>query len=160
MDELTLYKVDCQYIPYKTIIDESCDLWVAYSEQCWDGNDVFWVTDSAPLRTTYFSKASTFTLSEMKEMLDQHLIFVPFKLADKAKRKTFDHDKLNARTMIQAAGLRIPKFLKNLRRRKECNGKVRMNCPTCGRINWQYDPHEFDSCTDTSCESHYDSYGT
>jgi len=47
----------------------------------------------------------------------------------------------------------MPDWLKEQNRRKKSrSGKVRWNCPHCGKITWQYSPYDFEGCSDYNCE--------
>lgn len=146
VDALAVYKVDCQHIPYETTLDDSDDF-VAFMKGAWDGNDVYWHANN---RTTDFTLASRFKKTEAAQ-LGECWVVIPFSLADKVKRKTFDHRHFNARTMVQGAGLKTPDHIKRNRRRRGSN-KTRMNCPSCGKLNWQYNPHDFERCSSTLCD--------
>jgi len=106
---LSVFKVDCQYVPHVTEIDAS-NQYVAFVRSKWDGNDLFFLTRTLP--STDFSKAKTFSRGEIEG--DDQLIFIPQSLAEKAKRRTFDYSKLNNRKMVQAMGLRIPDHIKQI----------------------------------------------
>jgi hypothetical protein len=156
VDALTVYKVDCQYIPNETQIPEDADehtLFVAFRPHRWDGNDVFWIQESGT-STTDFTKAVTFTsdssdalFSAVKEMM----IVIPAEMAEQVKRKTFDFSKFDRRKMVQSAGLKQPGWLKQQKRRRY-SGKTRWNCPACGKISWQHNPYDFDGCKDVQCK--------
>ena len=91
-----------------------------------------------------FEDASVFGYPVAKK-LDSSYVVIPFDLADSKKRRTFDFKKLNKRTMVSGAGLKTPEHLKKASRKKE-NPKTRFNCPSCGKINWQDYPHDFEGC--------------
>ncbi|HAK9541006.1 hypothetical protein [Escherichia coli] len=81
------------------------------------------------------------------------IVWLPFSIADAAKRRTFNINNFNRRTMVQGAGLVMPDWLKKQNRRKKSrSGKVRWNCPHCGKITWQYSPYDFEGCSDYNCE--------
>lgn len=144
VDELAVWKVDHQYIPNEIqIIDGVVGYAVFVKGQC-DGNDVFWLNKKSFETSTDFELASYFSLEEITE-LGQQYIAIPYYLADKVKRRTFDFSKYNSRTMTQAAGLKMPAHLKKVKRRVE-NPKSRFNCPSCGKIVWQFNPYDFDHC--------------
>lgn len=145
VDAMAVWKVDCQYIPNKTqpLIDVH-NTYVAFKKGEWDGNDVYWLNIDKCTTSTDFDEASVFGYPIAKK-LDQSYVVIPFAVADKAKRRTFDFRKLNKRTMVQGAGLKMPDHLKRKRRRND-SGKTRFNCPECGKINWQHDPYEFHEC--------------
>lgn len=153
IDSQTVWKVDCQYIPHLSFADPKYQEYVAFQKGRWNGNDVFWITESG-MPTVDFSKAKRFSLDIAKGYAyDEELVYVPFERADKVKRRTFDYSKFNARTMVQGAGLKMPDWLKRKKRRSN-NPKVRWNCPCCGKINWQLNPYDFDGCSDITCDEY------
>lgn len=149
VDALAVWHVDCQYIPTESVIEPGCESYVAYKKGDWNGNDVYWL-QSGGLPTNDFSKAFVFAAANTAE---PGIVWVPFALADKVKRRTFSINELNRRTMVQAAGLVMPDWLKKYnRKQKSRSGKVRWNCPCCGKISWQFNPYDFDGCRDIDCE--------
>ncbi|MDT1853235.1 hypothetical protein FPK68_26270, partial [Acinetobacter baumannii] len=66
--------------------------------------------------STDFEKASYFSKDEVSQ-LDKKYIAIPFHLAEKAKRRTFDFNQYNPRIMTQGAGLKQPEHLKRAKRR-------------------------------------------
>jgi len=153
VDAEAVWKVDCQYIASETLIDQKVDQWCGYKTGRWDGNDVYWLTEGEA--TTDFSQAKTFSLAEVEASISEHIVFIPRSEAEANKRKTFSTHKFNARTMVQGAGLVLPDHEKRRRRRVD-SGKVRWNCPSCGKINWQYNPYDFDGCSDRMCDKWVD----
>ena len=148
VDELAVWKVDHQYIPMETICIDENESYVAYQENKWDGNDVYWMTMFfQPL--TGFNHAYKMDYELAKAFLESAessgYVVIPFSLANKAKRRTFDFRKLNKRTMVQGAGLITPNHLKRSKRRNQ-NPMTRFNCPECGKINWQHNPYDFEGC--------------
>ncbi|EFI3443425.1 hypothetical protein HH349_005279, partial [Escherichia coli] len=102
------------------------------------------------LPTDDFSKATIFSVANKNE---PGIVWLPFSIADAAKRRTFNINNFNRRTMVQGAGLIMPDWLKKQNRRKKSrSGKVRWNCPHCGKITWQYSPYDFEGCRDYNCE--------
>lgn len=111
-------------------------------------NDVYWLSDLLP--TDDFSKARVFSAPAGTET---NLVWLPFALVDAKKRLTFSTQQINRHTMIQGAGLRVPDWLKKMRRRQKTrSGKTRWNCPCCGKISWQFNPYDFEGCRNFSCE--------
>lgn len=146
VDALSVYHVDCQLIPRTDDVGDGKAPYVAFVKNRWDGNDVYWITKTTS--KTDFSQALKF------DQVDESLtgvIWIPFSLADAAKRKTFAIDLLDKRIMIQGAGLKTPKKIARINRRRR-SGKVRWNCPCCGRINWQYNPCDFAGCSNYDCK--------
>lgn len=147
VDALSEWHVDCQLIPSESDFTSKSG-YVAFVKGRWDGNDVYWLTRTAP--KTNFDLAVKF--DEPDHSIEREVVWVPFDLANSVKRKTFKISLLDKRKMIQAAGLRKPEWLKKYERRRD-SGKTRMNCPCCGRINWQFNPYDFESCSNVSCKN-------
>lgn len=148
VDALAIVHVDHQHVSCETIIEPGCNQYVAFKKGCWDGNDLYWVSNGA-LPTTDFMQAALFD----KPGDPTDLVWLPFHIADAAKRRTFPIAMLDHRRMVQAAGLRVPAHIQRARRRKTGSGKVRFNCTDCGRIHWQLNPYEFEGCDDIGCTS-------
>lgn len=147
VDRHAVIHVDHQHVPGATVIEEGCNQYVAFMAGRWDGNDLFWLSDGA-LPSPDFSQA---TIYETPRTESEGVVWLPFHIADSAKRRTFPLHLLNRRRMIQGAGLRVPDWLKALRRRRPASNKTRWNCPTCGRITWQDHPYEFEGCSNLLC---------
>ncbi|WP_434083870.1 hypothetical protein [Escherichia coli] len=149
VDAMAVWHVDCQYIPTESLIESDCTAYVAYKKGSWNGNDVYWLQHGG-LPTDDFSKATIFSVANKNE---PGIVWLPFSIADSAKRRTFNINNFNRRTMVQGAGLVMPDWLKKQNRRKKSrSGKVRWNCPHCGKITWQYSPYDFEGCSDYNCE--------
>ncbi|MBE0467976.1 MAG: hypothetical protein IBX55_00410 [Methyloprofundus sp.] len=148
IDALSKYHVDSQLLPVETTIIDGCAAYVAFQAKRWDGNDVYWLQDNG-LPTTDFSKAKVHSLIGDQ----QGLVWLPFSDADKVKRKVFCVNDIDRRRMITVAGLITPDHVKRAKRRKS-TGKVRWNCPECGKLNWQLNPYDFEGCSDVCCSEH------
>lgn len=149
VDAMAVWHVDCQYIPTESLIESDCTAYVAYKKGSWNGNDVYWLQHGG-LPTDDFSKATIFSVANKNE---PGIVWLPFSIADAAKRRTFNINNFNRRIMVQGAGLVMPDWLKEQNRRKKSrSGKVRWNCPHCGKITWQYSPYDFEGCSDYNCE--------
>lgn len=144
VDEMAVWKVDHQYIPNETQIIDGVVGYAVFVKAQYDGNDVFWLNRKSFETSTDFELASYFSSEEITELGKQY-IAIPYYLAEKAQRRTFDFSKYNPRTMTQGAGLIMPAHLKKDKRRVE-NPKSRFNCPNCGKIVWQFNPYDFDHC--------------
>jgi len=147
VEELSVFHVDCQYLPTETVIEDECREYVAFEKGKWNGNDVYWITNKG-LPTCDFNKAAVFDAPGD----DDQLVWVPLHMACKVRRRTFCIDLINRRRMIQASGLITPDHVKRSRRRKNSSGKTRWNCPACGKISWQYNPYDFEGCNDIYCK--------
>ena len=146
VDQLAVPHVDCQYIPSGDVIEPGCTEYVAFQKARWNGNDVFWRCADGNPRTD-FDMADRFS----KPSNGEGWIWIPWETANSARRPTFDIIHINRRTMIQAAGLVTPLHIQRQRRRSS-SGKTRFNCPSCGRIHWQYNPYDFEGCENINCE--------
>lgn len=146
VDALTVLRVDGQYLPCESSETAGCTQYVAYRQQRWDGNDVYWCQENGR-PTTDFALAMVYEQPTEEE----GLIWVPFHVADAVKRRTFPIACLDRRKMIQAAGLLTPEHIKRQRRRKD-SGKTRWNCTKCGKISWQYNPYDYEGCRDMMCD--------
>lgn len=150
VDAAAIYKVDSQHIPAQPSIPDGVELFAAFAKSKWDGNDVFWLS---PIGVTAdFSDASQLTRNQLVKVSNDFVI-IPYAVADSQKRRTFAHELFNPRTMVQGAGLVLPDHIKRERRAKD-SAKTRWNCPACGKINWQYNPYDFEGCSDRACEEH------
>lgn len=146
IDAAAVWHVDHQHIPCESVIDNNCSEYVAFAKGSWNGNDVYWLSDL--LLTDDFSQARVYNQPDTR---GSSLVWLPFTIADAVKRRTFNINLLNHRTMIQGAGLRQPAWLKRQKRRKS-SGRTRWNCPCCGKISWQENLYDFDGCRDWACE--------
>ncbi|MEE9647950.1 hypothetical protein [Enterobacter soli] len=146
VDALAVYHVDHQHIPGETTLVDGCTQYVAFEKGRWDGNDLYWLSNGS-LPTTNFANASVF--NEPGEL--EGLVWLPFSLVDSKKRRTFAIRQMDARKMVQGAGLRIPDHIRKARRRKGST-KTRWNCPVCGRFVYQDNPYDFEGCNNSLCE--------
>lgn len=145
IDSLAVWKVDHQLIPNKPLITAEVKEYAAFVEGKWDGNDVYWLNIETADTSTDFLKASVLSRANVLG-LSRSYIVIPYSLADQVKRRTFSKRKYNPRVMVQGAGLKMPEHIKRYRRKNE-NPMSRFNCPACGKINWQLNPYDFESCT-------------
>jgi len=147
VDALCVWKVDCQYIKFKyPEVKDPNDEYVAYKKQCWDGNDLGFASE---LHFSYdYSSARVFTSEQIEKIDFDGWVVVPKFHTDEIARRTFQYKNINRRKMISCAGvIGIHKP-----RRRSTTGKERWNCPTCGKINWQYNPYDFEGCNDSNCK--------
>ena len=153
VDALAIYRVDMQHIGCESIDGGDCD-YVAFKSGRYNGNDVYWYYDLQNGNKDYsndFSRAKKYSFREVAMI--RNAVFMPFEVANLVKRKVFEIKYFNAQTMVQGAGLKIPDDIKKCKRRSaRSSGKVRWNCPHCGKISWQLNPYDFDGCLDRSCD--------
>lgn len=151
VDALAVWKVDCQLIPNKSQrFDDIHNTYVAFEKGRWDGNDVYWLNVDTCCTSTDFNKASVVGVERAQNLGDRYVV-MPFALADKVKRRTFEHRNINKRKMVFGAGLKTPEIVRKYQRRKS-DPKHRFNCPSCGRITWQEHPYDFMGCRNIDCE--------
>lgn len=149
IEPLIEWHVDHQYLPNETTLNDPANCYVAFKKGIWDGNDVYWLNVDTCTTSTNFNKASVIGIEKAKK-LDKSYISVPFHIANGAKRKTFDFRKFNLSQMVEDAGLIMPARFKR-KKKKRTTGKSRFNCPSCGRISWQFNPHDFMGCRNIKC---------
>lgn len=151
IDALSKWHVDHQYLPSKTVLNSPMNCYVAFKDRLWDGNDVYWLNTDTCTTSTDFDTANVFD-AEKAEKLDKSYIALPFHLADSVKRRTFDYRLFNPRLMVEEAGLVMPSRFKKKNQKKPSSGKTRWNCPSCGRLSWQFNPHDFMGCRNIKCD--------
>lgn len=147
---LLVMKVDCQYIPTRTEYDPTVDTWLAFKKGSWSGNDVYWRTPTGTSLDVML--AMPIPLCDVNSD-DESTVFVPYDVVMAKKRPTFAMRHFNPRSMVQGAGLKKPEHMKLASRRKS-NPKSRFNCPYCGKLHWQYNPHDFEGCNDRDCKGY------
>ncbi|CAH7395824.1 conserved hypothetical protein [Vibrio chagasii] len=148
VDDLAIWKVDCQHV--NTIDNKNADPneeYLILIKGKYDGNDLFFLSaNTSRTSSCNYEEAKVFNREEAQvAMTDNELWYsvIPKFEADEAARRTFQTKNINRRIMVSGAGatgIRKP-------RARKTTGKVMMNCPSCGKINWQYDPHEFEDCS-------------
>lgn len=157
VNEVSQWRVDSQYVDlkekvYPTIKDPN-DEYVAVLRRHWCGNDlIFSSIREISGRTSNYESAHSFNEAKIKEYMEEssdfgHWVIVPKYLTDEVARRTFQKENIDRRKMITAAGVTGV----HKERKRSTTSKVPMNCPECGRINWQYDPHQFDECANNEC---------
>jgi len=151
VEELTTKRVDHQYVKlhYPESKDPN-DEYVAYRKRVWDGNDLGFAISFKHDYSYDYSFAKVFCENELKNLSAELWEIAPKSHIDNVARRTFQSCNINRRKMISSAGI------KGIRqsRKREPSGKVRMNCTFCGKIAWQLNPYEFESCSDTYCEGY------
>ncbi|MCY9872956.1 hypothetical protein [Vibrio barjaei] len=152
VNDLSIWQVDTQYISkkYPEFTDPNNE-YVACRKGVWNGNDVGF---AATISHNFdYSQARVFTEQEVKAMDIEGWFIVPKFHTDEIARRTFQFPNINRRKMISSAGIvGIRK-----KRPSRSTGRTRWNCPECGKIVWQHDPHTFMSCVDMDCKE-YDGY--
>ncbi|HHY0551898.1 TPA: hypothetical protein ACVU5P_004217 [Vibrio parahaemolyticus] len=148
VNELAQWRVDSQLInlkesSYPYVVDPNGE-YVAVKKRAWCGNDLAFSSSDLDGSTYDYSKATVFSSNDAeKHSHSDSWWIVPKYLTDEIARRTFQFERINRRKMISGAGII---GLKKKPTRKPTTGKTRMNCPACGRINWQYNPYDFEGC--------------
>lgn len=131
IEQLSILKVDCQYIPCQTPEDlKEEDIVCAFKKRKYDGNDVYWLTTkiSELQLNVDFDKCFYMTFNDLKSYFPTEKLWngflelftvIKYEDANNFKRKTFEYEKLNKRKMITCAGLRIPEKFKAKNNRKK-----------------------------------------
>ncbi|UKA12857.1 hypothetical protein [Photobacterium damselae] len=154
VDDLAVWHVDMQYLhptdTYPTKKDAANEYVIVNYNTGYDGNDVAFVSNIS--QSFDYAKAMIFTEKEIRslqvsgELTDKYKVY-PKTHTDTIARRTFQEHNINRKTMIQGAGIKGVRQ----KRKRQSSGLVRMNCPTCGKIAWQRNPYEFESCSDPMC---------
>jgi hypothetical protein len=153
IDKCLVWKVDHQYVPCEdTILSSTLTKYVAFKKEVWCGNDLYFKThDELIVNSTDFNKSQVMCNPEK----DKNYISIPYYTARDASRPTFRESSINRRKMITGAGLRQPEHITKSKRKRrssrQSTGLNRLNCPSCGRIAWQYNPYDFDECKNPNC---------
>lgn len=80
------------------------------------------------------------------------IVWLPFSIADAAKRRTFNINNFNRRTMVQGAGLVMPDWLKSKTEERSREAEGALELSALRKNNWQYSPYDFEGCSDYNCE--------
>ena len=145
VDKASILAVDCQYIkPDDDVIDPN-DQYIVQKKMLWNGNDIAFVVMGG--HTFNYGEAHVFSSSGALFSDDYHVWSKSY--LDTLCRRTFQEENINTRKMITGPGLKY----KKPRKKKQTTGKVRWNCPSCGKINWQFNPYDFSGCYDFNCNS-------
>lgn len=108
------------------------------------GNDILWWAINGAGYTTDVSKAHVFTKEEAVRYHKNRNSDVPWpKLYVDAKtRPAVDMQYVKIGDALHGTGIKLVKE----KRKRPTLGKSRGNCPECGRLTWDFDPHENAYC--------------
>lgn len=142
VDALSIFAVDCQVLPSLSGVDEN-DQYVVQLNGRWNGNDIAFQMRGGG-HTYNYSKAGVFSSAEVAELFPNSKANTafPMQLTDKLARRTFQASNIDVRAMITKPGIKLIRP----RKQKQTTGKCRSNCPTCGRLVWDYNPYESAYC--------------
>ncbi|WP_415913312.1 hypothetical protein [Neptuniibacter sp. QD37_11] len=146
VDELATIRVDMQLLNDETQ-DYSMGFVIQRRINDYDGNDIFFegIEDGS---TVKYSDARVYQASELEEHAGRENVRILSKsYLDRICRPTLQFKNVNRRKMMTSAGIRY----RAPRKPRPSSGKTRHNCPTCGKIVWDYNPYEAPYC-DIFCE--------
>jgi len=146
VDAVSITAVDCQYIDNKLTVHDQNDEYVVQIKQLWNGNDIAFAVMGG--HTFDYGKASVLSLDDAQSISGADTNIWAKSYLDKICRRTFQEQNINTRKMITCPGIKY----KKPRKPRPTSGKERWNCPSCGRISWQYNPYDFEGCNDYSCK--------
>jgi hypothetical protein len=155
VDELSVSAVDHQALSDAGTEDKN-DEYVIQRKGRWNGNDISFVCRYG--ETYDYSKAEVLSKGEAEQIFtdsETHAIFSKASI-DKVARRTFQVDNIDKKAMIKQAGIKLVKP----KRSRPTAGKTRGNCPTCGKITWDYNPYENACCSSYCAPVGYNFYST
>ncbi len=145
VDALATIRVDMQYL--KLNVDFSKGIIINRHPGSYDGNDIYF-DDGDGGYTADYSQAKVYQdVEALKAMANQSGAALSKSFLDSICRPTIQAKNINHRKMITGAGIKY----RAPRKSRPTTGKTRGNCPTCGKITWDYNPYENAYCSD-SCE--------
>lgn len=147
VNELSEWRVDHQYL--STGNKSKNNEYVIVKRGEYDGNDVPFIAGIGS--TTNYADAEIFTMQQAENLssrLSYSVDIYPREMTDEIARRTFQFKNINRRKMITNAGVVGCKK----KRESKASGKTRWNCPSCGKISWQWNPYDFDGCKDWDCD--------
>jgi hypothetical protein len=139
VDSLAVRRVDCQYVDVEEMqkFDGSMG-YVKVISNRWDGNDILFNSENGET----FNYSEAFVYGSMKAGHP----YYPVSYLETISRKILRTSDVNERKMVTSAGIRKPK------KKRPKSDRVRFNCPFCGKISWQFNPYDFEGCSDRCCE--------
>lgn len=147
VDAASTQRVDMQYL--KLNCDFSQGVVINRHTSSYDGNDIYFC-DGDGGYTANYNLAKIYTPDQVQDLEDQCGAILSKAFLDTICRPTIQAENVNKRKMITSSGIKYT----SPRKRRETMGKTRMNCPCCGKISWQYNPYDFDGCSDRSCNEY------
>jgi hypothetical protein len=141
VDKFAVKHVDMQYLDVKkgapVTLSDNC---VIQINGKYNGNDIMFLGEIG--NTFDLSKARQVSLSFANEYADSNNNTTWSKsYLESISRDTFQDYNINKRKMITAGGIRY-----RTPRQSKATGKSRGNCPTCGKITWDWNPYESAPC--------------
>ncbi len=142
VDRLSIRAVDMQYL--KPEDNELCKdhFYVIQIDGDWNGNDIYFMSESG--KTYNYDEAITCSYGKALEIAakSSNRIMWSKPYLETIARRTFQVENIDTRKMITGAGIKY----KKPRKARPTTGKTRGNCPTCGKLTWDYNPYENAYC--------------
>lgn len=144
VDKAAIRAVDCQSLDENMAdLSDPDALYVLQIKGCWNGNDIAFAVVGG--KSYNFDHAWRHNLDQIQKLTKEfpNSQIWPVAYLDTICRRTFQRQNVNTRKMITGAGIKY----KKPRKRRPTTGQVRHNCPTCGKIVWDYKPYEAPYCS-------------
>lgn len=143
---LSKLRVDHQYIEYSEGMPTNLNELVVVSiVGRYDGNDIQFVSQNGTY-TFNFEDAEVCERRHVKKLGCSRLPWSWEYMNSKA-RPTLQQENINVRSMCR--GVKLKRIVNRVD-----SGKTRWNCPSCGKIHWQYNPYDFEGCNDYMCDEY------
>lgn len=141
--EKSTIRVDMQYPDIaKGLPKNELDICVVSIAGSYDGNDMQFMSKDGGY-TFNLDEAAQRCIKDF-EKLGVNRIVWSYSYIKNLSRRTFQAQNINTRSLCRGVKL--------LRKKNTSDsGKTRMNCPSCGKIHWQYNPYDFEGCNDLTC---------
>ncbi|WP_278384328.1 hypothetical protein [Alteromonas mediterranea] len=138
-------RVDHQYINFNEGMAIPGQLCVVTNPRDYDGNDIFFRAKASHQMhwTPNLDEALVYKFEELPNLGSTLMPWSLAYMTTKA-RPTFQLKNINTRSMCRGVKLKKKYTPSN-------SNKVRWNCPACGKISWQYNPYDFEGCSDINC---------
>lgn len=140
-DAFSYRAVDMQKLPKPSISDGMNYLvWVGD----YDGNNILFAGDrGASYDLKFIEPVSAEKAREVLNRKKNTIVSYPAEAIDGIARHVVCASYVATRKVLRKAKIKMNPAL---RAKREPSGKYRGNCPTCGRVTWDYNPHEVAYC--------------
>ena len=139
VDSLATIRVDMQYLTLNT--DFSKGIIIHRCVGNYDGNDIFFDNGYGGFTANY-NEAKVYGINGSLDLANKSGVALSEAFLDTICRRTLQATNVNHRKMITNAGIKY----RAPRTPRKTTGKTRGNCPECGKITWNYNPHENAYC--------------
>lgn len=144
VDSLAIRAVDMQYLDVTKHAFTLDSMYVIQVNGKWNGNDIYFKCDDG--QTYNYDKAVEYSYRDAVELSAtiSNLTAWNKDYLNLIARRTFQAHNISTRKMITGPGIKY----KKPRKPRPTTGKTRGNCPSCGKITWDYNPYENAYCKD------------